>query len=325
MNAQQESAAAWVWDAHSDIPGDLYLRDSPQRLGYHLTRLRRANVGAVIACLWGYADGRLEAGAQQLRQLELLEQGIAAERDAALCRTPAELQAARDRGAIAIILGAEGIEVPPGTIAGLHERGVRHAMLRWNVDNAAVQADHLTRLGKEVLREIEGRHWLIDVSHLPEPAFWELLEETRCPILASHSNASALCAHDRNLTDLQLKALAERGGVVGLNAWPPFLAPRSASREQFLRHLRHVADLIGPDHVAFGFDFVDYLLDRVDFSTRTLARGLAGLEDVQGLMQDLLDMGYSAEQTARFAHGNLLNLWQTVWQDPLVEGGEFLE
>ncbi len=312
MDELSETAAPWVWDAHSDIPGDLYLRDAPARLGYHISRLRAANVGAVIACLWGYADRRLPAGAQQIRQLELLEQGLEAERGAVLCLDPADLEAARARGDIAFILGVEGIEVPPETIAVLHERGVRHAMLRWNVDNAAVQAEHLTRLGKEVLREIEGRHWLIDVSHLPEPAFWELIEETRGPILASHSNAAALCSHERNLTDRQLRALAERGGVVGLNAWPPFLASHSATRKQFLRHVRHVADLIGPEHVAFGFDFVDYFLDRADFSTKTLAQGLAGLEDVQGLVRDLLGMGYSLEQTARFAHGNLLDLWQTA-------------
>lgn len=324
MDEQDQEPFPWILDAHSDIPGDLFLRETPLRLHDHIIRLRTAHVGAVIACLWGYADPRVPAGTQQLRQLELLEQGLASVENAALCHSPGEVLAARRRGDIAFILGIEGFEVPLEAIPDLHDRGMRHAMLRWSVDNAAVHAEHLTTMGKEVVREIEGRHWLMDVSHLPEPAFWELLDETRCPILASHSNAAALCANERNLSDAQLKALAERDGVVGLNAWPLFLSSEPAAREHFLRHLRYIVDLIGPEHVAFGFDFVDYLLDRVDVGAKTLTSGLAGLEDVPALMSDLMRTGYPPDETALLAHGNLLNLWKRVAADRMDEGGDFI-
>ena len=311
----------WVFDAHSDIAGDLFLRDDPQRFREHIDRMIAARVGAVITCLWGFADPGVPAAAQQLRQLELLEQALAEVPRATLCLTPQELAFARRRHDVAFVLGIEGFEVPVALLPELHDRGMRHAMLRWSVDSPAVRSGHLTGLGKEVVREIERRHWLVDVSHLPEPAFWELLEETECPILASHSNAAALQRHERNLTDDQLRAVAERGGVVGLNSWPPFLSSDAATREDFIRHIRYVSDLIGPDHVAFGFDFVDYLLDVVDLGSKDLATGLAGLEDVPGLLADLVRHGFTEVETEHLAHGNLINLWQAVSALQLPRGG----
>lgn len=315
MDEHLGSSFPWLLDAHSDIPGDLLLRGRPDRLQTHVARLRAAGVGGAITCLWGYADPARPAGSQQLNQLNLLEQGIACTPGVALCRAPGEMLAARARGDIALILGIEGFELPPQAIADLHDRGMRHAMLRWSVDNAAVCAEHLTQLGKEVLREIEGRHWLLDVSHLPKPAFWELLEETSCPILASHSNAAALCAHERNLSDAQLRALAARDGVIGVNAWPGFLSSAPATRADFVHHVRYLVDLVGPEHVGFGFDFTDYLLDKVDLGTAELTDGLAGLDDVPGLMADLAAAGFSASEALGLAHGNLLRLWQRVAPD----------
>ncbi len=101
---------------------------------------------------------------------------------------------------------------------------------------------------------------VVDLSHINEAGFWDTLDVTSFPVIASHSNARALCDSPRNLTDEQLKAIAERDGVVGgAVAIPSFVDREKPTIEKYVEHIEYMADLIGYEHVGLGFDFVYYL------------------------------------------------------------------
>jgi len=159
-----------------------------------------------------------------------------------------------------------------------------------------------------VVARMESLGMLIDVSHLNEKSFWDVIEVTTGPIIASHSNARALCGAPRNLTDQQIRAVAERGGVVGFNSWGDFIDARDPTLARALDHISYLVDLAGPDHVGFGFDFMDYF-DSDPASPEpgqplAFCRGLARCEDAPGLIEALRDRGYTEELLEKIAFGN---------------------
>lgn len=145
----------------------------------------------------------------------------------------------------------------------LHALGVRSGMLTWNDRNAladgATRQDSgsgLSAAGRSFVKKMQELHWVIDCSHLGDRSFWSLLEATDGPVIASHSNARAVRTHVRNLTDEQIQALAGRGGVIGMNFARSFLVAKGqATIPDVLRHIRHIADLVGPEHVGVGSDY----------------------------------------------------------------------
>lgn len=175
--------------------------------------------------------------------------------------------------------------------------------LTWNADNALAGChasfQGLSRRGAEFVRAAEDLGILIDVSHLSERAFWDLARIARCPILASHSNCRALCGHTRNLTDDQLRAVAESGATVGLNLYPPFLG-ENADFSVLQRHLEHMLRLCGEDHVAIGGD-----LDGCE----ELAGGFSDLSDFAGFYEFLRGQGYEEALLDRIFYTNLLHLF----------------
>ena len=175
--------------------------------------------------------------------------------------------------------------------------------LTWNADNALAgchsSTQGLSARGEEFVRTAEKLEILIDVSHLSEAAFWDLVRVARRPILASHSNCRVLCEHTRNLTDDQLRAVAESGGTVGLNLYPPFLS-ENAGFSVLQRHLEHMLLLCGEDHVAIGGD-----LDGCE----ELADGFSNLSDFFGFYEFLRGKGYEEALLDRVFYTNLLHLF----------------
>ena len=216
-------------------------------------------------------------------------------------------------------------------LSGLHGRvdfldvlyawGVRHAMLTWNEVNefahgASCHEDKgLTSLGIKALDRMEELGMLVDVSHANERTFWDVCEHTTKPFIASHSNAYALCAHARNLKDDQIKALAARGGVIGMNAWPEFIDGAAPSAERLADHVDHIRDLVGIDHIACGFDFCDYLTsDTLDSFTSSdvVTEGLESAANIPSLFALLRARGYSEEDVEKIAHGNMMRVVKAV-------------
>ena len=155
------------------------------------------------------------------------------------------------------IEGAECIDCDPDAIAALSKEGFVMSTLTWNADNSLAgwhKSDKgLTDRGVAYVHSAQENQVLIDVSHLSDIAFWDLMKVTRGPIVASHSNCRALWETTRNLTDDQLRAIAETGGVVGLNLYTAFLG-KDVDFQTLRRHLEHVLEICGPKHICLGGD-----------------------------------------------------------------------
>lgn len=181
--------------------------------------------------------------------------------------------------------------------------------LTWNNSTAladgALERRHggLTPVGRRVLARMAALGIVVDVSHLSEQSFWDVLEATRGPVMATHSNASGLTRHARNLTDAQLQALARRGGVVGVNFYPAFTGGPTLTR--VLAHIDYLVKTMGVDHVALGSDFDGF------------AQTVDGLEDVSrlpNLTAGLLARGYTHEDIKKILGGNALRVFREVWR-----------
>ena len=147
--------------------------------------------------------------------------------------------------------------------------GVKMVTLTWNGKNTIASGhdtqDGLSPFGREVVRVLEDRRIVVDVSHLNDVGFWELMKVVRRPFAASHSNARSVCGHRRNLTDDQFRAIVDAGGVVGINYFRGFISDRVAGYdapvdgevtfEELAAHVEHFLDLGGAGTIALGSDF----------------------------------------------------------------------
>ena len=148
---------------------------------------------------------------------------------------------------------------------------------------------------------------LADVSHLNDSGFWEVLELAHGPVIASHSNCRALCDVPRNLTDEQLRRLRDCGGVVGLNAHYKFVHqdPERQTAETLALHAAHMAEVMGVEHVACGFDFCEFMGPGND-----AARGLEDCGHAGAFLGCLERLGMSAAERQMIAWENLLRIFR---------------
>lgn len=161
------------------------------------------------------------------------------------------------------IEAGEPLEGKTERVEEFRKDGVRMITLTWNFENeigfSNLTGGHLKPKGREIVDAMNQLGVLVDVSHLSDEGFWDCIElaGNRFPVVASHSDARALCNHTRNLTDDMLKALGNTDGVVGINYCADFLTEGSkdATMEAVLNHALHLIDKAGVDHVAFGSDY----------------------------------------------------------------------
>ena len=227
----------------------------------------------------------------------------------------------KDNSHFQILLGMEGLSHIKSDISLLdhyYSKGVRHASLTWNDVNelaTSVLGDPnrgLTAYGVEAVRHMEKLGMIVDVSHLNEKSFWDVANHTKKPFIASHSNSRRICDHKRNLTDDQLKAISDSGGLVGLNCYGDFVSTNKKLKtlEGMKLQINHLLKTIGPDHLALGFDFCDYLeTDTLgSFSVSTLDQpgilGLNSVSEVHNLIYLLHDMGISEDHFNKITHLN---------------------
>lgn len=167
---------------------------------------------------------------------------------------------------ISALLALEGGEALEGEISAIHtyyRLGVRSITLTWNhrnrlADGVAEEESRggLTRFGRQVIEEMEELGMLVDVSHLSEAGFSDVVKFAKKPFIASHSNARAICDVPRNLKDNQLLKIAEKGGVVGLNLYSPFLVKYGQGGiDDILSHIQHMLSVMGEDFISLGTDF----------------------------------------------------------------------
>ena len=199
----------------------------------------------------------------------------------------------------------------PEDLDRLAALGLRLGMLTWNEENqfAAGAAQDprkgLTDLGRRAIRRMEDLGMLPDVSHLNDGGFREVIRLARGPVIASHSNCHALCPHPRNLTDEQLRAIRDSGGAAGLNVHHKFVHedPERQTAETLALHAAHMAEVMGVEHVACGFDFCEFMGPGND-----AARGLEDCGHAAALLDCLERLGMSAKERSMIAHENFLRI-----------------
>lgn len=160
------------------------------------------------------------------------------------------------------ILSIENLNCLNDDIDNIHrfkQCGVKIASLVWNGENSiagGVKSEKtLTDFGISVIKELEAADIIIDVSHLNEKSFYEVIKHITKPIIASHSNSKAICPHNRNLTNEQFKIIRDTGGVVGINIYPLFIGKRAPGYLDIIKHIEHFLTMDGENVVALGTDF----------------------------------------------------------------------
>jgi membrane dipeptidase len=230
----------------------------------------------------------------------------------ALCTSRGDVAAARASGRLAAVLAIEGGHAIENDLEILREffaRGVRTMTLTWNnsnewADGCGDAGPHggLTARGREIVELMESLGMLVDISHVAPSTFRDALEVARRPCVASHSCSRALREHPRNLTDEQLRALAERGGVACLNVYPVFLvAEGEASLQHVLAHAERFLNVAGEDHVGLGCDYDGIGVTPVDMPDVTA---------LPRLTEGLLARGFSERAVEKFLGANLLRVFE---------------
>jgi membrane dipeptidase len=224
---------------------------------------------------------------------------------------------------ISIIVGIEGGEAIDQDLQLLkifHKLGLRRLTLCWSNRNAIADGvssrrskGGLTEFGASVVEECNKLGILVDVSHMTDPGFWDVLEVSKDTVIASHSNCRALCSATRNLTDDMIKALAEKGGVMGVNYARGFLIDRKEMMsgkiptvETVVDHIDHIVKVTGSvDNIGLGSDF-----DGVG----SVAQGLEDVSKLPNLTKALVARGYSDQDIEKILGGNFLRVIKQVWK-----------
>lgn len=206
------------------------------------------------------------------------------------CRTGREVDEAAAAGKTAALLSIEGadlIDYDVYKVETVAQWGVRLLNPVWNRANvlSGTNAEEpergLSAAGRDFIHVLEEHAIYPDVSHLSDAGFWDLVHITRRPIVASHSNARAVCPHRRNLTDDQFRAIRDSGGVAGLNLYLDFVG--QPTMDALVAHVEHFLALDGEKTLCLGGD-----LDGCE----ALAAGMAGMQDVPKLYEALKTRGY---------------------------------
>ncbi|MBR0481004.1 MAG: dipeptidase [Firmicutes bacterium] len=201
-----------------------------------------------------------------------------------------------------------GIDGKMERLDEMYEDGVRMLTLTWNWENSIgfpnnidpeLHKKGLKPFGIDVVHRMNELGMVVDVSHLSEGGFWDVVRESSKPFAASHSCARALRDHQRNLTDEQLKALADKGGVVGINFCSDFLSEdkKNTYAKDIVRHMIHFRDVAGIDSMAWGSDF-DGIASIMDFGD------YAGMP----VILDLLSREFTDDEIDKINHGNFLRV-----------------
>ena len=276
MDARTLHHQALVADTHNDLLHGVVARP-PSRWGSFfragwLPQLRDGGVNLQVLPVFIGEGHRPEMALRQtLRMVECAHRIVEANPGAvALCRDGAEIDAALAAGRIAFVLALEsapGVDEDVELLETLYRLGVRIASLAHFgrtplADGSAEDAtgSRLTRAGVAAVGLMERLGMIFDVSHLSAAGVAHVLEIASRPVMATHSSARALRDHHRNLTDEQLKGVAQTGGVVCVNFYAPFLHETDFAIDRLVDHLEHVAGVIGVEHVGLGPDFVKEVL-----------------------------------------------------------------
>lgn len=326
---------AIVVDTHNDTFQDMMAGPVPHALEYSLRRtlgirsdqgqidLPRIQEGGVDCLIFAMVVSRgIYRGRRLRRLLQMLDVFYSEVEEnsdkIALATTYREVMNTVKKGKVAAILsieGGEALEGELGVLRMVYKLGVRSMTLTHFARNELGDGSrddsgsHLTDFGVAVVEEMNKLGMVVDVSHLNETGFWDVMKKTKSPLIASHSNCKALCNYHRNLTDEQIEALAKNGGVINLSYCAGFIKEGVTAQtlnkvgiNDWLDHLDHVVDLVGANHVGLGSDFDG-------------GCGFPGMDDitkVPNITRGLVARGYSDKDVEKILGGNNLRVFKEV-------------
>lgn len=242
-----------------------------------------------------------------------------------ICTSAAEISKTMQSGTMAAIMhmeGAEAIDRDFDALHVLHRAGLRSLGPVWSRPTIFAEGvpfrypstgdtgPGLSPAGYDLVRECNALGIMLDMSHLNEKGFWNVVETSDAPIVATHSNAYEVCPHARNLTDDQLRTIGQSDGMVGLNFATGFLRPDGQMKpdtplENMLRHLDHMISLAGEDHVGLGSDF----------DGATVPEDIGDISGLPNLRAAMVAHGYDDALIEKLCFGNWLRVLKNTWHE----------
>ncbi|MFC2164162.1 dipeptidase [Acidobacteriota bacterium] len=326
-----------VIDGHSDLLNDIFPR---RTLGereilekYWVPKMRKGGIDTRVVAI--YSDPRYLpelALRRALDQIAILYEEIEESPSSVLCTTADEIIRAKKEGKVGFILGMEGAEPLGSDIQllrifyklGLRVLGFTHALRTYLADGAffisreSGQLGGLTDVGIQFLELAQALGIVVDLSHMNDPSFWDTIKFAKLPVIASHSNCRALCNHPRNLTNEQISAIADGGGVIGVNSIRRFIEHKNL--DDLVNHIDHLVSKAGIEHVGLGPDFADYLRDYMTEKERESlhpdsmrqVEGFAQDEDFPLMARELERRGYKSSDIEAIMGDNFMRVFQEL-------------
>jgi membrane dipeptidase len=327
-----------VVDAHLDLAGEIYHRyqagEKEVIKNRYLENFKKGGFNVIVSSL--YIDDiflpemALRAALDQISVL--MEDIESCNGEVVLVKSKEQLIKVIDENKIGIIISFEGLEPIGNDIRLLkifYELGVRAAGLVWSRRNFVAdgcsfnpvdegQRGGLTHFGVQVVKKMEGMNMLIDVSHLNDEGFWDIMKFTNKPFIASHSNSRSLHERMRNLSDEQIKAIAERNGVIGINAYKSIAGVKEGENpiDRLADHIQYMVKLVGAKHVGYGFDLCDSLYDselKYKFAPHN-SDILSSHGETVLLTEELLRRGITEEDVKLIIGGNFIRIFMEILQ-----------
>lgn len=321
-----------IFDGHGDIWTDVTLKRSKGKRdiirNMHLDRFKKGNMIGGIFVIWVDPPYDKEPKARTLEIIEHMSTEIMENLDILkIVKNTKDFDQALAEGKLAVVIGMEGLSGignRVNLINALYLLGVRHMSLTWNEENPLATGVRgnpnrgLTEKGIQAVKLMEKLGIIIDLAHANDKTFWDVYENTTGPIVNSHSNSRALCNVPRNISDEQIRAISERGGLVGLNSFNEFVHIDRDKQDihHLANHLDHMVEIAGIEHVSFGFDFFHYLkTDTIDSFVEDVNIGTKGFETIEKI-PDFIDIlysrGYTKEDIEKISYKNYYRLMEEV-------------
>lgn len=350
-----------IIDTHVDVPDRLHekMEDIATRTpsgDFDYVRAKEGGLNAPFMSIYvpsSYEKNGAKALADTL--IDMVEKIAADSPDKfAIAKSPADIRAQFAQGLLSLPMGMENGAPLEGSLENLkhfYNRGIRYITLTHGKDNHICDSSYdttrtwsgLSAFGKEVVAEMNRLGIMIDVSHISDNTFYQVVEHTKAPVIASHSSCRFFTpGWERNMDDEMIKRLAQNGGVLQINFGSSFISdsyrkteeklwqyfqehklnPNSeegvaytkkfkeehkldyADLSEVVAHIDHVVKLVGVDHVGFGSDF--------DGVGDSLPKGLKSVADFPNLIAALLQKGYSESDLEKICGGNTLRVWSKV-------------
>ena len=331
QQAERIHRKAVIVEGHRDIFEMFRLAKERQPhpvLNVTVPRLRRANICTTFYAVCGdsltHVRGTYRYLSSALENIDALREEIAASNgEMSLLLHREDIPSAPTPHTVQFVLSFEGGRPLQGRIENLRNfycLGLRAMQITWNLRNELADGvkeeqtgGGLSAFGRAVVREMDRLGMVIDLAHISRAGWFDVLETSGGPVCCSHSNCKKLHHHARTIDDEQIKALAQTGGVIGVNAIATMVAAEP-TLDKLVDHISHIAELVGVDHVGLGLDFVKddgplYDEDEIfSVGQNKLIPGFENEDDLMNITECMVRRGFREDEIIKILGGNFLRV-----------------